>query len=304
VARGARPILSLVDCDDAQDAEDIVVSRIVPVDDAAPDSDQEKTMEPARHFVCPSCSSGVPAGHKFCGRCGAPIPDEIRDLTTRFYGDMQNPAKAKLILIKGDGMDGMSFHLKAEQHIVGREGQLMFPDDPFMSPRHANFFYRDGSLVVKDEESVNGVYVRIRKPVPIDDGDTFLAGDYIFRFSIHAGVEDDGPDDSGTRFYGSPREPWSFKIEQIFRGGSTGMAVFARGSSLVVGRDGADLNFPDDTYLSGEHCRVEATADGHALTDLNSQNGTYVRVEGEHPLNDGDYIFIGRKLLRVELNTN
>ena len=59
-------------------------------------------------------------------------------------------------------MDGLSFHLKAEQHVVGRNGQLVFPDDPFISPKHANFFYRDGKLVVRDEGSLNGVYLRVR----------------------------------------------------------------------------------------------------------------------------------------------
>jgi pSer/pThr/pTyr-binding forkhead associated (FHA) protein len=283
---------------------DVVVNRIIPVDDGVSYSDQENMVEPARHFVCPSCSSAVPSGHKFCGRCGAPIPDAIRDPQTRFYGDMQNPAKAKLILIKGDGMDGMSFHLKAEQHIVGRKGQLMFPDDPFMSERHANFFYRDGSLVVKDEGSQNGVYVRIRQPVVLEDGDTFVAGDHLFRFRADVEVLDAEPAEDDTRFYGSPRGDWSFKIEQVYRGGACGMAVFASGQSLIVGRDGADLNFPEDGYLSVEHCRVESTEHGYVLTDLDSVNGTYVRIADEQELRHGDYLFVGRKLMRVEMNTN
>jgi hypothetical protein len=80
---------------------------------------QEELMEQARNFVCRSCSSVVPTGHKFCGRCGAAVPPEILSAQTLFFGDMQNPAKAKLILIRGEGMEGLSFHLKAEQHVVG-----------------------------------------------------------------------------------------------------------------------------------------------------------------------------------------
>lgn len=101
----------------------------------------------------------------------------IINAQTVFFGDMQNPAKAKLILIRGEGMDGLSFHLKAERHIVGRNGQLPFPDDPFVSRHHANFFYRNGKLVVKDEGSLNGVYIRVRGTVEITPGDTFLAGE-------------------------------------------------------------------------------------------------------------------------------
>ncbi len=145
------------------------------------DLSQEELMEQARNYVCRSCSSGVPMGHKFCGRCGSGVPPEILNAQTLFFGDMQNPAKAKLILIRGEGMDGLSFHLKAEQHVVGRNEQLVIPDDPFVSPKHANFFYRDGKLVVRDEGSLNGVYIRVRGTVDIAAGDTFLAGEQLSR---------------------------------------------------------------------------------------------------------------------------
>lgn len=265
---------------------------------------EEKPMDPARHYVCRSCSSAVPAGHKFCGRCGTPVPVEIRELKTNYFGDMQNPTKAKLILIRGEGMDGLSFHLKAEQHIVGREGQLIFPDDPFVSPKHANFFYRDGTLVVRDEGSLNGVYIRIRGAVPIEPGQTFLAGEQLFRLEVVGAVADDGPDEDGTSFYASPRKDSTFRLCQVFRGEAVGMCVHASGNSMTVGRDGADLNFPEDLFMSGEHCRLDHRGGKFTLTDLDSRNGTYVRIKGERPLKHGDYVFIGRKLLRVEMNNN
>ena len=62
--------------------------------------------------------TGVANGHKFCGRCGAPVPEDVISAQTRYFSDMQNPDKARLILIRGDGMDGLSYHLKAEQHIL------------------------------------------------------------------------------------------------------------------------------------------------------------------------------------------
>ncbi len=156
-------------------------------------------MEQARHYVCRSCSSAVPSGHRFCGRCGEAVPAEIVQLQTNFFSDMQDPAKAKLILIRGEGMEGLSFHLKAEQHVVGREGQLPFPDDPFVSKRHANFFYRGGKLTVRDEGSLNGVFVRVRGSVPIVPGDTFLAGEQVFRLDATP-RDDDGAEADGTMF--------------------------------------------------------------------------------------------------------
>jgi len=267
------------------------------------DLSQEELMEQARNYVCRSCSSGVPSGHKFCGRCGTAVPIEILNAQTLFFGDMQNPAKAKLILIRGENMDGLSFHLKAEQHIVGRNGQLVFPDDPFVSPKHANFFYRDGKLVVRDEGSLNGVYIRVRGTVDISPGDTFLSGEQLFRLDPTPRASD-GQDPDGTYFYSSPKHPSPFRLTQILQGGAIGMTVCARGTSLQIGREGGDLNFPTDLYMSGSHCRLEEHSGKFTLTDLNSRNGTYVRIKSERELAHGDYLFIGRKLLRVELNTN
>jgi len=264
---------------------------------------QEELMEQARNFICRSCSSGVPSGHKFCGRCGTAVPLEILNAQTLFFGDMQNPAKAKLILIRGEGMDGLSFHLKAEQHIVGRNGQLVFPDDPFVSPKHANFFYRDGKLVVRDEGSLNGVYIRVRGTVDISAGDTFLAGEQLFRLDPSPRASD-GQDPDGTYFYSSPKHPSPFRLAQVLQGGAIGMTVCARATSLQIGREGGDLNFPADLYMSGSHCRIEEHSGKFSLTDLSSRNGTYVRIKSERELAHGDYVFIGRKLLRVELNTN
>lgn len=260
-------------------------------------------MEQARNYICRSCSSGVPSGHKFCGRCGTGVPLEVLNAQTLFFGDMQNPAKAKLILIRGEGMDGLSFHLKAEQHIVGRQGQLVFPDDPFVSPRHANFFYRDGRLVVRDEGSLNGVYIRVRGTVDISPADTFLAGEQVFRVDLTP-KPSDGQDPDGTYFYSSPKHPSPFRLNQLLQSGAMGMTVCARGTSLQIGREGGDLNFPGDLYMSSSHCRIEENNGKFTLTDLNSRNGTYVRIKTERELGHGDYLFIGRKLLRVELNTN
>ncbi len=257
-------------------------------------------MDQAKNFVCRSCSTPVPMGHKFCGRCGAAVPPEILNARTQFFGQLQAPGKAKLILIRGEGVEGLSYQLNAEQHVVGRSGQLVFPDDPFVSPKHANFFYRNGKLVVKDEGSTNGVYLRVRGSTDIDPADLFLAGEQVFRLDATPNLEDQpGPD--GTFFYSSPKHQSPFRIVQVLQGGPFGMTVCARGSSLQIGREGSDLNFPSDLYMSAAHCKLEESNGKMTLTDLNSRNGTYLRLKAERELSHGDYLFIGRKLLRVEI---
>ena len=260
-------------------------------------------MDQAKNYVCRSCSTPVPLGHKFCGRCGAAIPPEILNSRTQFFGQLQMPGKAKLILIRGEGVEGLSYQLNAEQHVVGRSGQLVFPDDAFVSPRHANLFYRAGKLVVRDEGSLNGVFWRVRTPTEIAPGDTFLAGEQLFRIDP-PGRPTDAPAPDGTYFYSSPKHPSKFTIAQIVQGGAAGMAVCSRGSGLQIGREGSDLNFPSDLYMSAAHCKIDESASRLTLTDLNSRNGTYVRLKAEKELAHGDYLFIGRKLLRVEITAN
>lgn len=264
---------------------------------------EEELMDQAKHYVCTSCMTPVPTGHKFCGRCGAPVPEMILHLQTKFFSEMQNPEKARLILIRGEGMDGLSYHLKADQHMVGRSGQLEFPDDPFVSPKHANFFYRDGQLVLRDEGSLNGVYIRVRGSVEVMPGDTFLAGEQVFRLDPTPKAAD-GADGDGTFFYSSPKHPTAFRLVQLLEGGATGMTVCARTNTLVIGRENGDLNFPGDVYMSAQHCTVEEADGKFTLTDHDSRNGTYIRIKAEQTLKHGDYVFIGRKLLRVELNVN
>jgi pSer/pThr/pTyr-binding forkhead associated (FHA) protein len=260
----------------------------------------EDLMDQAKNFVCRSCSTPVPMGHKFCGRCGAAVPPDILSARTQFFGQLQAPGKAKLILIRGEGVEGLSYQLNAEQHVVGRTGQLVFPDDPFVSPKHANLFYRSGKLVVRDEGSLNGVYLRVRGSVDIEPGDFFLAGEQVFRADATPPLHDDpGPD--GTYFYSSPKHQSPFRIVQLLQGGAAGMTVCARGPSLQIGREGGDLNFPSDLYMSASHCRLEESGGKLTLTDLNSRNGTYIRLKDERELSHGDYLFIGRKLLRVEI---
>jgi pSer/pThr/pTyr-binding forkhead associated (FHA) protein len=221
---------------------------------------------------------------------------------TQFFGQLQAPGKAKLILIRGEGVEGLSYQLNAKEHVVGKAGEVVFPDDPFVSPRHANFFYTEqGVLRVRDEGSLNGVYIRVRGSVDISPGDEFLAGEQVFRFEVYPPVQDT-PEADGTYFYASPKHHSPFRVTQILQGGNNGMTVCSRGASLQIGREGGDLNFPTDLYMSGSHCKIEEAAPGaFRLTDMSSRNGTYIRLRTERDLGHGDYLFIGRKLLRVEI---
>jgi len=259
-------------------------------------------MEQARHYICKSCYSPVPAGHKFCGKCGTPVPEESAlAADPSYFGDMQTPGKAKLILIKGEGMDGISYHLNSTEHVAGRvEGPILFTDDKWLSPKHANFVYEEGKLLVRDESSTNGVFIALRGSETLQPGAVFMAGEQLFRVEEVADYNDD-PEGDGTYFFASPRVDSTFRVVQILEGGGDGMVVHAKNNEVVIGREGCDMNFPNDPYISGQHVKVELSGGALKLVDLESKNGTYARVEGSKELSHGDYIFLGRQLLRVEI---
>ena len=267
---------------------------------------------PAPGAPCRSCGEIVAPGHGFCGRCGTPVkapaakpapagPDP-RKAQTMFFGAMQQ-ARAKLVLIKGDGLDGVSFTLAGQEHVAGRvDAPLLFDEDPFLSPTHANFLYINGKLHVRDEGSVNGVFIRIRGSAELQSGDRFLVGEQVL--DVETGSDEDEElraDDDGTYFFASPRRGARFRIVQVLRGGDTGLAYRAPGDVVSLGREGNDINFPEDPFISGHHAQVALRDGAMTLTDLNSKNGTFLRVNQEQELRHGDYVFMGQQLLRVEI---
>jgi pSer/pThr/pTyr-binding forkhead associated (FHA) protein len=260
-------------------------------------------MEQARNYVCKECSTAVPSGHKFCGTCGAAVPPEVVELRTKYFGTMQTPGKARLILIRGEGgVDGLSYMLQGTEHLAGREdGQILFPEDTWLSPRHANFVYESGQLVVRDEGSLNGVYVRLREPTALGYGDTFVCGEQVFRLDP-APRDTAGPAPDQTFFYSSPRKRYTFSVAQLLTGGGVGITLCAATAGITIGREECDVNFPTDVYMSGSHAKLDMASEGvFTLTDQESKNGTYLRVKATHRLQHGDYLFLGRELLRVEM---
>lgn len=273
-------------------------------------------------IACPTCGEQVPAGHTFCGSCGSRVtgmksprgkrtepiarsnakrPGTRPARRTQFFGAMQ-ASRAKLVVIRGDGMDGISFTLAGEEHMVGRsDNPIQFEDDIFISPVHANFLYEDGNLIVRDENSINGVYMRIQGTITIEFGARFLVGEQLLEVEAHPDNIGPQPTDDGTYFFTSPPRPAYFRIVQRLLGGHPGMLRPAREPELHIGREDNDINFPDDPFISGRHARLAIDGEQLTLTDLDSKNGTFLRIDQQQILKHGDYVFMGQQLLRVEI---
>jgi pSer/pThr/pTyr-binding forkhead associated (FHA) protein len=269
---------------------------------------------------CTKCGTNIPPNFKFCPSCGAKTPASANefDVETRVgphtSGDAAKPARntmafggaiqqarAKLTLIRGDGEDGASFMLAGTDHLAGRgDCPISFPEDPYLSPIHANFRYANGQLAVRDEGSLNGVYVRITGTVRVEPGTAILVGEQVL--SVRPAVPpEDVPDTEGTYYSASMLRPAALEIVQQLRGGASGWVYRPTQASVTLGREGNDINFADDPFLSGHHAQVALAGAVLSVTDLGSRNGTFVRVTGEYVLKHGDYVFLGQQLLRVEI---
>ncbi len=223
---------------------------------------------------------------------------------TLFFGALQQqPVVPRLVVIKGEGGDGATYHLQQTTTGIGRNaGDITFAEDPFLSPDHAKFTSRDGRLFVQDSGSANGVFLRIKKPTPVGDGTDMLVGEQLLRLRRHP-FSDGSPNHNGTYYYGSPRPESRFQVIQCLAGGGEGRVCSAEDGTMSLGREGNTMNFPDDRFISGHHARLESAADsdGVILTDTGSRNGTFIRLAGAQELFHGDYLFLGQQLLRVEI---
>jgi len=82
---------------------------------------------------------------------------------------------------RADGtLERLPFHSDIS---IGRtDGDLVVPDDPFLSGRHLRLVRRWGQVVVEDLESTNGVFISISGEAELREGDEIRIGDQLFRF--------------------------------------------------------------------------------------------------------------------------
>jgi pSer/pThr/pTyr-binding forkhead associated (FHA) protein len=97
-----------------------------------------------------------------------------------------------------------------------------------------------------------------------------------------------------------PSAPLSrFRLLQLRDDGSDGTSTPLPLDALVIGRE-ADLAFPADPLLSPRHAKLTASDEALRIEDLQSLNGTFLKLRNEHRLQLGDTLILGRQLLRFE----
>ena len=209
----------------------------------------------------------------------------------------------RLVVVHRDGTDGITYNLLGDQIDIGRtEGDLLF-EDPHLAPRHARIVASLTGRVLTPLETRNGVYVRVRGPVDLQDGDYLLMGKQVLRYETVSEPERNVRPaiEHGVVVFGTPvRPPWA-RLRQITPAG-VGRDIFhlAR-PDMVLGREIGDIIFSEDEFMSRRHAQVSYRNGRGHLEDLGSSNGTFLRLRGPHGLASGDLIRLGDELLRFEI---
>jgi pSer/pThr/pTyr-binding forkhead associated (FHA) protein len=257
--------------------------------------------------TCPQCGHGNVGGNRFCASCGYNL--------SALSGQQAVPAGAApvaagaagvrpivLTALRADGTEAGQFRMPDGPTVtVGRDTGSIFAGDSYLSPRHATFTRRAGQLSIRDEGSLNGVYLKLKPQEPnrLEFGDVFRIGQEIIRFEELRGQ---APSPDGVERFGSPAKGYIGRLALVIGRDTTGNAFPIPERGVHCGRERGDILFSEDGYVSGLHCQIARGPDGHVyLTDLGSSNGSFVRLRAERGVGGGDILLMGQQLFRVDL---
>ncbi len=248
-------------------------------------------------MTCSKCGSIVPADFKFCGVCGETV-DSAR--VSRRPSTTPTPSPhGTIVRLLPDGTEDGVQNLRPGDNRLGRSHGQIFEEDGYLSPTHAVLILEADGATVRDLDSLNGVFIRIRGEEELQPGQFMRIGQELLRFDV---FEEPRPRPDGTEVMGSPNPGYWGKLTVISGRDGDGPAYPLIRPTITLGRDRGDINFPDDGYVSGLHARVSLKNDGRiVLADLGSSNGTFIQILGERKLSADAILLMGQQLFRVQL---
>jgi pSer/pThr/pTyr-binding forkhead associated (FHA) protein len=254
---------------------------------------------PSGTVTCPQCGHVNAPSNLFCGSCGfrlggAAAPPKAAPQPAA----AAQAGSVVLTALRADGSEAGTYALPGGNVTVGRETGGIFAGDSYLSPRHATFKQAPGRITVKDEASLNGVYKKLVRDVPVQlhPNDMFRIGQEIIKFEPLT-AQPPGPD--GVERLGSPAKGYVGRIALVIGRDVTGNAFPIPETGVHLGRERGDVLFPEDGYVSGLHCRLSWEGGKLMLTDLGSSNGSFLRLREETDIKSGDVLLMGQQLFRV-----
>jgi pSer/pThr/pTyr-binding forkhead associated (FHA) protein len=238
---------------------------------------------------------------KFCASCGLPLAKAAAPAPTPAPApEAAGPTTPVLLtVLRADGSEAGSFEVPAGVTTVGRDTGAIFGGDNYLSPQHAMLTRKGSKFFVKDIGTTNGTYLRLKReaPEPLINGQMFRIGQEILRFEALAPM----PPVDGVEHMGGPSAGYIGRVAMVTSRDATGNAFPIPETGVHIGRERGHILFPEDGYVSGLHCSLTHQDNALTLTDLGSSNGTFVRLNEERELHDGDVLLMGQQLFRVAM---
>jgi len=90
--------------------------------------------------------------------------------------------------------------------------------------------------------------------------------------------------------------PSGYTLALIDESGETAGRFDLKDGETTIGREGADLEFSDDVFMSPLHAKLTIREGRVLARDLGSRNGTWLFAGEPHRLEDGDRILVGSQV--------
>ncbi len=193
---------------------------------------------------------------------------------------VSKPAGVRLVMLGQRGEAVWERLLAAGEMLeVGRESDKPWGDDPHIEPKHARLFVIPGGGLRVEPMGRSGVYRQVDERLAVRDGDEFRVGESLLRYTAQS-----------TGWGAVTCYPMS---------GTACSTASIGGNGLVVGRENADIELPEDTFVSGAHCRFSCRDEGLFIEDMGSANGTYSRLRPSEAVPYGSLLLVGQTQFKV-----
>jgi pSer/pThr/pTyr-binding forkhead associated (FHA) protein len=91
----------------------------------------------------------------------------------------------RIALVIGRDTTGNAFPIPDQGIHLGRErGDVLFPEDGYVSGLHCRLSWEGGRLFMTDLGSSNGSFIRLKEEVEVKNGDVLLMGQQLFRVAM------------------------------------------------------------------------------------------------------------------------
>lgn len=304
-------------------------ATFIPVnpDSFASQTPAQGSMQSSEKRLCPNCGEIVQEGHRFCGSCGTRY--DSADERSDNAAEGSDPAMPKrnierlsfvknrsveldlsdkvatwtLFHVNDDGTIGERISICEGTNYIGRASSRLLSADRFVNPKHVIIQCSNSEAVIQDNESLNGVFYRLTDDsTALYDGDVFRIGEELLCFNMGNSTQpllSTQASEKTTLLGGKEAPGWGYL--RVIMGAYSEGSVYRLSQPMVsLGRTHANILFPRDGFVSGTHASLQLADDHAVLTDLNSSNGTFVRIKGSLSIASSAYILIGNQLLLIK----